>query len=451
MASVAAADDGNPYLLQQVHGLIRTAPMAGFEDRWLSLARSCVGIDVMPGVRPMFGAANAAGSEPFSLWRDRPGALGSPTATGAFGDPLAPIVHPGRNVLESARESLGMRTDLYEAIVWQAASDALPGERSTSGAARFNLRIDTLLFRTAGEGMGRLTVQFRDNEIWPSATQTATQATGSATALDELASGHPTTLNRLYYAQSFGDDRAMAVVGKLGMNDYILNNLFASDETRQFLSQPFDGNSAWPVGFQSKSLGAALATLPADWLFANACIVDAGGTASPWLETNFDDGFAVAAESGVLASVGGLPTRLSFAWCGTDANADTVDGVATPGLWGNAYGATAQALVSPGFAVWTQWTRCERAVATSATQEFALGVTIDDCFGRIGDGCGAAVAWTRPVDPTLDEQVLLESYYRAQVTGSMQLSLDAQVLMPSADAGVDDPTVVGSVRVVWRF
>jgi hypothetical protein len=33
----------------------------------------------------------------------------------------------------------------------------------------------------------------------------------------------------------------------------------------------------------------------------------------------------------------------------------------------------------------------------------------------------------------------------------MQLSLDAQVLMPSADAGVDDPTVVGSVRVVWRF
>jgi hypothetical protein len=38
-----------------------------------------------------------------------------------------------------------------------------------------------------------------------------------------------------------------------------------------------------------------------------------------------------------------------------------------------------------------------------------------------------------------------------QVTGSVQVSLDTQILMPSANSGVDDPTVIGSLRVVWRF
>jgi hypothetical protein len=78
-------------------------------------------------------------------------------------------------------------------------------------------------------------------------------------------------------------------------------------------------------------------------------------------------------------------------------------------------------------------------------------VTIDDCFGRHGDGFGTAIAWSKPTDSTLEDQVLLESYYRMQVTGSVQVSLDTQILMPSANEGVEDPTVIGSLRVVWRF
>ena len=451
IATTALGDDGNPFLLQQVRALIRTSPAAGHEDHWLALARSCVGIDTMPGVPPLLGAAPAGDAEPFSLWRDRPGAIAHPDATGLCADPLAPAVNPVRNLLDLGERTLGMRTDLYEALVWQAASDTLPGERSTAGAARFNLRIDTLLFRNDGEGMGRLTAQFRDNELWPSASAATAVGTGSVSDLDEIASGDPTTLNRLTYAQTFLDDRAMVVLGKLSMNDYILNNMFASDETRQFLSRPFDGNSTWPVSFQDHALGAAIASLPTDWLFANACVADAGSTASPWIETNFDEGYAVAAETGLLASVAGLPSRLSFAWCGTNASSATVDDGNGPGAWGNAYGATAQVLVAPEVAVWAQWTRCERNVAASALDEVAVGTTIDDCFGRAGEGCGIALAWTNPTDTSLNEQVLLEAYYRVQVTGSLQVSLDGQVLMPSASPEVDDPTVVGALRAVWRF
>jgi hypothetical protein len=37
------------------------------------------------------------------------------------------------------------------------------------------------------------------------------------------------------------------------------------------------------------------------------------------------------------------------------------------------------------------------------------------------------------------------------VNGSLQLTLDAQLLAPSASELVDDPVLVGGVRAVWRF
>lgn len=101
----AWAEGGNPFLLQQVHETIRTQPEAGSEARWFALARPCIGMDVMPGMQGMFGArAAAAASEPFSLWRDRPAAIETPLAKGAFPDPLFFVVNPVRNVLQAWRE-----------------------------------------------------------------------------------------------------------------------------------------------------------------------------------------------------------------------------------------------------------------------------------------------------------------------------------------------------------
>lgn len=411
-------------------------------------------MDLMPGFRPLFGESPAGAddaAQPFSWSRPRPGPIASPDDVGALGDPLAFAIDPARNALFAAQDGLGLRTDLYEALVFQTASDVLPGERSTVGASRFNLRVDSLLFRSEGEGMGRVTVQLRVNDMWPGTTDTMQRSTGAVADLDEIASRHPAALTRLFYAQSALDDRVLVTAGKISANDFVLSNIFASDETRQFLAQPFDGNDVWPVSFQDHALGVGIVSLPADWCFVNGFAVDAASTQSPWLDTSFGEGFAVSGEAGLLANVAGLPARLSFAWCGTDANDATVAGVPTPGLWGNAYGALAQVLVEPKLALWAQWSACEADVASDAVAEVAFGTTIDDCFGRRGDGFGAAIAWSEPAGLALDDQILLESYYRMQLTGSLQVSLDAQLLMPSADSRVDDPTLVGSLRAVWRF
>ncbi|MFM7052283.1 MAG: carbohydrate porin [Planctomycetota bacterium] len=402
----ARADTGDPYPLEQLHETFRMHPEAGDEARWQKLSRACIGLDVMPGYDSSFAG-------------------------------------------DIAR---GLRTNAYAAFVWQAASDALPDERSTIGAGRLNLRVDALLFRHEGEGMGRVTAQVHVNGVWPDLSDSMQASTGAITDLDELASRHPSTLSRLAYTQTFFDDRLMLSIGKIGPNDFVMSNLFANNEASQFLAQAFDGNSVWPVCFQNHTVGAGIVSLPADWCFLNGFLVDAAGTESPWLGDAFGDGFAVSAEAGLIGELEGLPVRLSFAWCGTDATADTVsDRDSGDGLWGNAYGSIAQILIQPKFALWAQWSASNRSVASDAASEVAIGTTIDDCFGRAGDGFGAAIAWSTPTDETLDDQILLECYYRLQVAKGVQISLDGQVLMPSATAALNDPTVIGSVRAMWEF
>jgi len=414
IAGSAVADTGDRFPLQQLHETSRLHPDATDEARWDRLSRACIGFDTMPGYESIFAGTLADGLKK------------------------------------------GLRTDIYAAAVWQAASDTLPGAQSTIGAGRLNLRADALLFRNEGEGMGRFTAQVHLNGVLPNLSDSITASTGSITDLDELQSRHASSLTRLGYTQSFLDNHVMLSAGKINPNDFVLANIFANDESKQFLAQPFDGNSTWPVSFQDHSMGVGLLSLPTDWCFLNGFIVDAAGTQSAWLGDEFGAGLAVSGEFGLLAEIEGLPTRLSFAWCGTNANAATIAaGDSGDGLWGNAYGAIAQLLLQPKFALWAQWSACDASVASSATQEVAIGMTIDDCFGSAGDGFGAAIGWSKPKDTSsaddLDDQVLLECFYRLEITKGVQISLDGQVLMPCANPSVDDPTVVGSVRAMWEF
>jgi len=447
-ARLALASGGDPAPLRQFHEALRLHPDPSSEGRWRALSRSCIGLDVMPGSRPLFGAASEEG-RPFELFRPHPGPIAAPGVAGALADPLAPLVDPVRNLLAAGQDDLGLRIDLYEALVFQAASDVLPGARSTVGASRFNLRVDSLLFRNPGEGMGRLTMQVRANGVWPDASDSMQASTGAVSDLDEIASGDSAALTRLAYSQSAFDDRVLVSIGKISANDYVLLNVFASDESTQFLAQPFDGNDVWPVAFQEHALGIGFVSQPADWCFVNGFVIDAASAGSAGLGLGFGQGVALAGEVGLLAEVGGLPARLSVAWCGTNAGAASLAGA--PEVWGDAFGAVAQVLIEPKLALWAQWSASENDVASDATAEVALGTTIDDCFGRAGDGFGAAIAWSEPTDGSLGDQVLLESFYRFQVTGSLQISIDGQLLMPSASAGVDDPALIGSLRAVWRF
>jgi hypothetical protein len=444
--ATAWADGGNVFVLHDLHDFIRFS-RHGDDVAWMNKTRSLLGFDIMPGVMPL--SRTGSPRSHFDWSAPQPGSLAQPAATGAFADPLGFVVDPIRRGLLYAQDEWGLRTDLYEALVLQAATDTLAGARSTVGVSRLNLRSDLLVYRDPGVGMGRITFQVRSNATMPGGASMSASV-GAASELDEVRSGFDNQLIRLAWSQSFFNDRWIVSVGKLNPNDFVADNIFANDETRQFLAQPFDGNSTWPVTFQDKCEGVGTIVIPTDWLFMTGYAVSAAGVNDAWLDLDLGDGYAVAGEVGLLAELDGRPCRVSWAWCGTDANAASVD-QGVDGAWGTCQAVTAQILPVRQLGTWFQWSQADADVASSATQELALGLTIDDCFERRGDGFGVAIARTEPLDATDQVQWLTETYYRFQVTGSLQLTLDAQVLAPSASELVDDPVLVVGVRAVWRF
>ena len=256
---------------------------------------------------------------------------------------------------------------------------------------------------------------------------------------------------RLQFAQGFADDRVIVTAGKVNANDFVALNAFASDETTQFLALPFDGNDAFPVAFQSYTPGVAVQALPLDWVYAAGVVGSAQGARTPMIDLDLGRGMFATAEAGVLFELFGLPGRASATWCGTNVNEAVLADAALPEIWGDAWFGCVQVFVAEHVGLWAQYASADDDVALLTRHEAAVGVTVDDCFGREGDGFGLALGLAEAVDPADRRQFLLEAYYRLQLTGYSQVSLDAQVLAPSASREVDDAVVVGTVRWVVHF
>jgi hypothetical protein len=254
------ADGGNVFVLHDLHDFIRFS-RHGDDVAWMNKTRSLLGFDIMPGVMPL--ARTGSPRSHFDWSAPQPGSIAQPAATGVFADPLGFVADPMRRGLLYAQDEWGLRTDLYEALVLQAASDTLAGSRSTVGVSRLNLRSDLLVYGDPGVGMGRITFQVRSNATMPGEASMSS-AVGSASHLDEVRSSFDNQLVRLAWSQSFFNDRWIVSVGKLNPNDFVADNILANDETRQFLAQPFDGNSTWPVTFQDKCEGVGTIAIPTD-------------------------------------------------------------------------------------------------------------------------------------------------------------------------------------------
>lgn len=445
----ACADGDSTRELDQVRDSFRLGPGMSSESMWLMRARGMTSMDTMGGIEPLFGGAPPTGATSWTT--PRPGALGNPDATGMWASPLQAAVDPVRNGLDAAR-AYGLRTDAYEAIYFGAASDTIGGARSSFGNARLNIRADILLFRSEGEGMGRVCAQVRQNNFWPADDGEMTASTGASAYMNASWAPADTVITRLYYAQSFADDRVVVTAGKVNGGDFVGLNMFASDEATQYIALAFDGNDVLPYPFQFYTPGVAVQALPLDWLYLSGVLASADGATDPLVSIDLNRGMYAAAEASVLFEWRSMPGRVSVAWVGSDVGDAQVVDSALPEIWGNAWFMCAQYFLHEQVGVWAQYATAEEDVAALAQSELALGVTIDDCFGRKGDGFGLAGGWQQPIDPgEQQEQFLIESYYRLQATGLSQVTLDAQLLAPSATTDLSDPTLVATVRWVLRF
>jgi hypothetical protein len=268
-----------------------------------------------------------------------------------LGSPLQFLFDPIR-LGQEALADRGLKLGIYELLVGQAVTDAAPGTRSALGSSRFDLRLDALAWRPEGLGTGRFCIQFRQNNAMPGGASDLANSVGSVTALDEPLASISTKLVRCHFSQGFLDDRLTVTVGKVNPEDYIGLNVFASDETSQFLANVFDGNDVLPVAYQAGTVGVVAQALVLPWLYVNAQCVSAGNATEAYFEETFGSGYFVAGEVGVVLSPLDRPGRISFAWCASDENATTLaDDSKT---FGQGWVFVAQQFLDPELGVWFQ-------------------------------------------------------------------------------------------------
>lgn len=417
----------------------------------LDATRDTAAIDRMRDTRPLIGGAPLEPKvfdlfAPVGPLRDAPG-------DPLFPDPFEMPFRPVRNCGHYLHEHLGLLFTFHNATIYQWASEALPGNRADGGANRILGRLDAKLWEPEGVGVGKFVVQFRHFEDFGPPSDMGGRV-GSDVSLDYLW-GKP-GMTKLYYLrleQGLLDDRVRLVVGKINPNNYIMNNPMAGDEETQFVGAPFDGCDAIPPGFQGYMPGVAALITPMSGLYANLVATSPLGAQArgPGFDTIGDGLWWFGTEVGVVTAFLGedRPGRCGLGVSTTNCGLATTD--AGSSVTGNGLTLIITQNLTPDFGIWLQYGATDQVMATPFN-ELAAGLSLEKPFGRKGDGCGLAFARSEPADDSLPTQILLESYYRVQVTQSLDISPNVQVVMDASSPAGDDRTVViGGIRALLKF
>ena len=463
------------------------------EARWQGLDR-LKRIQFFSNIATLDGSPTLLPTRPWNASLDleeaRPRPAGHSPVDPLFGDPLEPVLRPWRALSEVGRDQLGLNPSAYYTLLYQHVSNPLPDKPRNLGTGRldFNLvwnlwdedREEGTLVRESMEGHALLGLLVRQgNQIGSPQDQSTQSAVGSSEGLDSLYSGPnggPATLNLLYLQQGWWSDRFVVSVGKIHPNQYIGLNFWANDESRQFLAGPFDGIQALGSSQGGYQLGVAVQAIPTDRVFVNAIVTDALGRPDNMFSTIGEGYIWTAVETGVVLPVDeealGGATVASLIWAGQN-----LDALATSPRrnWSNAIAFQVQGHLTSQLGAWVQGGWSDRNMS-STNAGVSVGLGIERPFGRRNDLFGVAYNWSRPTTQTTSSpkltfvglaynslfqptpttpisrpQSLVEAFYRIQLTDSMQLTPDIQVVFdPSTRSDTDSVVVIG-LRLTTDF
>ncbi len=421
----------------------------------MAITRANAGVDVMPDIQPLFGSGPRVAYD-FDIWAPQPHPVASPVQMPLIGfDPFEVPLTPGRNVEQWAKSQLALRMDLYDVTVYQASTYAQPGYGSTSGINRFNIRGDLKLWDFGGGAVGRFTAQYRYATQFPTDVSLSTKV-GTEVSINSDWTGFEHRIARFKYEQGLLDNNITLVVGKINPNDYLMSIPFASDETSQFLASIFDGTDVPASGFDGYMLGTGVLVTPAPGIYINAIATNPATNQAADLGLNYLDSglWWFGTELGFVTAFvdDSLPGKYAIGFNTTNAS----------------YESTSSANAASGSGFWlygSQYLTSELGVFASIgytdpdvalySQEATAGVSLSNCFGRTNDRFGAAIGFSVAPQADLGTQVTFETYYNMQVTSSLQITADIQVIghpvQPLQGTSSDQTMVIFGIRALVRF
>ncbi|MDC0429116.1 carbohydrate porin [Phycisphaerales bacterium] len=435
-------------------------------------------IDSQSEVVPLFSShGETTKYEPFA---DSP-PLGDTRLDPLLGSPLGSLLAPLRNAESWTKQNAGLSWNIYYTLLYQHATRTNDGLGRDAGNGRLDINFDWVIFDEPGLGRGNIGFLLRSGvELGQSNDYAMGNAVGAAPVnLNALQWTYPASIDLLYWQQGWCEDRVVATVGKVHPNQYIQLSQVANDESRQFLAGAFDGLNTLGSTLGTYTAGAAIQAVPIDGLYINAMWADPDGGPDEGFGSLGDGSWWAAAQVGLTPVFEGLDGsdvtgnwNLVFAGTNRGVETSTLQTQTQGQSNGMGFGLLLQqglTATSENSNEWSWGVMVEQGLTSdfdlllqygSSTdgmsaidRQFNAAFRWDRPFGRRDEAIGAGFSWSRPTDlyePGRREIMLFETYYRIQLTESMQLSPDLQVVLQPA-TGANRPVYVFGIRLKTQF
>lgn len=455
-------------------------------------------VTLMEGVDPLFPFRKKPTAwDPFA---PRPLPVNHDKMKPLLPDPLEIFMRPIRNSEAWTQDNLGLSWNIYYTLLYQYATRTVrkqpppdPNEYygRSAGTGRLDLNLNWNIFDVPDIAHGQIGVLMRSGVVigQPGDYQAGAAIGSIPVNPDALYWGNNTSLCLAYWQQGFGNDNFVITAGKIHPNQYIALSRIANDESTQFISGVFDGLNTLGPNLGNYAPGIAMQWVPAGGFYCNGVIVDAQGGPNTgfnsvgngnwWMagqigwvpkfkNANGDElvgnwaVFAALTNYGVVDSKslsltalapGVIPPPQPVVQTQFIGNSLTLGpGVQAGEADGYGFGLMIEQQITPEISVLAEYGLSNNDLSP-VREAMNLVAGFTSPFGRNDDMIGVGLNWTVPSDlykNSRREEVMMEMFYRVQITASMQLSPDVQILFRPA-TGEDRPVAVFGVRLRTQF
>ena len=359
-------------------------------------------------------------------------------------EPLQPLYDQWRRSSQVLRDSIGLDLGLNYTGVYQKSDAALPGKRSEASGGDFDLFGRWNLFNHDGSWPGALVfateARHRYSNIPPSQLG---EEIGSLWSTVVSFDTQDFALKQLYWEQGSYEDRLIYRAGKMDPSDIYDGGRFVSSNYA-FLSPAFSDTMTMPL--PAPGLGLATAVYPTANTYVLAGVHDANGEVTSFGQLDRGELF-VALELGATPNFDEPGAGLYHI---TLWHSDARENTKVSSGRGVAVTFEQELGHDGNFVPFARYSYADGGV-TSIRQTFAVGLGLEEPFGYSSDLIGIGFSWGEPTDITLNDQYVLEAFYRFFITPLTHITPDIQVIFDPVKNPTEDVLAVGSVRLRTLF
>jgi porin len=356
---------------------------------------------------------------------------------------LAPYFDWKRKIQDKNGVALGAQ--LY--TLYQDASSSLDGRDDDAFGNIFRFQGNWTVFKRDNGNLGRIEWRVESRSNFGSFQ--APGSLGSATGVATLAPGFAYSDNFdldlaiLNWTQGFKDGRAGYAVGRLGFDVYVDAFPFQTF-SRGFINRSFILNPSLPTTGVG-AIGGVVKGFVSDKLWLGAQIHDANAASGEFdFDTVQEGEWIKAVEVGYAPSFEQRNAhRIQFTYWEKDAR--MLAGVSA----GSGWAVSAAHQLNDRWFPFVRFGHSDGGGGVAAEDAFSLGVGITQRFDQIWTiGAG----WARPsrqtFGPGLDDEKVLETSYKFQLSQNLSLMPDVQIVFNPANDPSDSSVWVVGLRVM---